>query len=280
MTSKGLLVLAYPDTPFLHVGMNAPGPGPHDGWIQRTWETGVQNLTKEYLPSRCDGSGDGLLRSQARSSYFCHDMLHPLRDWMPPILEDNNQGMRSVSLSFALCAHENVKEATLAALRTLNAPANPPPRELLLSSSFCYYSLTHLHDEVTHSASTLAGRYLHHVNQAKVESFAKEIVSRGLERSVMEIDDKWQAMVDALHALGFEVTYCLGDARGVIRGLFKEVSPKGYSIKSDASATFGLKQGFFRWWQPVPAAALYVTNPEAVEWFVQRLKKTSGGRDH
>lgn len=41
MTTAGLLVLADPDTPFLHVGLNAPIEGPHDGWIQRTWGTGV-----------------------------------------------------------------------------------------------------------------------------------------------------------------------------------------------------------------------------------------------
>lgn len=37
--------------------------------------------------------------------------------------------------------------------------------------------------------------------------------------------------------------------------------------------TKGLKPGFFRWWQPRPAVALDVTNPEAVRWFVRRLKK-------
>jgi alpha-glucosidase (family GH31 glycosyl hydrolase) len=31
--------------------------------------------------------------------------------------------------------------------------------------------------------------------------------------------------------------------------------------------------GFFRWWNTPPVAALDVTNPEAVEWFVARLKK-------
>ena len=41
MTTAGLLVLANPDTPFLHVGLNAPVLGPHDGWIQRSWGTGV-----------------------------------------------------------------------------------------------------------------------------------------------------------------------------------------------------------------------------------------------
>ena len=53
------------------------------------------------------------------------------------------------------------------------------------------------------------------------------------------------------------------------------LSPRGYFISSSATttATKGLKPGFFRWWQPVPAAALDVTNPEAVAWFVNRLKK-------
>ena len=31
-----------PDTPFLHVGMNAPRADREDGWIQRSWGVGVQ----------------------------------------------------------------------------------------------------------------------------------------------------------------------------------------------------------------------------------------------
>jgi hypothetical protein len=33
--SQGLLVMTDPDTPFLHVGMNAPRADREEGWIQR-----------------------------------------------------------------------------------------------------------------------------------------------------------------------------------------------------------------------------------------------------
>lgn len=212
MTSRGLLVLADPETPFFHVGLNAPSEGPNDGWIQRTWGTGVQNLTKEYLPSACKGHGDGKLRLQARTAYRCPEMLHPLRDWSPPALEGGAGGTagardeKMLTVKFAICAHRNVKEAAMAALRTLNRPPAPPPRQMVDAPIW-----------------TTWARYHAKVTQAKVERYANEIVSKGLPCSVMEIDDKWQskygdftfdsskfpdpkAMVDLLHALGFKVT--------------------------------------------------------------------------
>lgn len=33
-----------------------------------------------------------------------------------------------------------------------------------------------------------------------------------------------------------------------------------------------MKPGFFRWWNTAPVVALDVTNPEAVAWFVHRLR--------
>eukprot|EP00271_Cylindrocystis_brebissonii_P001581 TRINITY_DN11856_c0_g1_i1.p1 TRINITY_DN11856_c0_g1~~TRINITY_DN11856_c0_g1_i1.p1 ORF type:complete len:766 (+),score=131.52 TRINITY_DN11856_c0_g1_i1:1224-3521(+) len=274
MTSAGLLLLADPDTPFLHVGLNAPLEDPQAGWIQRTWGTGVQNFTKEFLPSLCQGQGDGLLRLQARSSYKCHAMRHPLRDWMPAkSLQKEDNGPRRLAVRFALCAQPNVKAAAMTALKTFDRPANPPPSEMVMAPVW-----------------TTWARYHAKVNQAKVERFAEEIVSKGLGRSVMEIDDKWQskygdfefdpvkfpdpkAMVDLLHALGFRVTLWIMPFAEEASNAYAEGAPLGYFIKSGAPATRGLKPGFFRWWQPVPAAALDVTNPAAVEWFVARLKR-------
>ena len=34
-----------------------------------------------------------------------------------------------------------------------------------------------------------------------------------------------------------------------------------------------MKPGFFRWWNTAPVVALDVTNPEAVAWFVHRLRR-------
>ncbi|GBG63182.1 hypothetical protein CBR_g36951 [Chara braunii] len=275
VTSKGLLVLADADIPFLHVGMNAPRPGPYDGWIQRSWGVGVQNLSKEYLPLTCRGNGDGMLRLQARHSYKCHRMNHPLHDWIPNLSEfhESSDGTRKLTVRFALCAHQNVRDATMAALGTLKKPPNPPPKEL-----------------VTKPIWTTWARYHAKVTQAKVEQFANEIASRQLQRSVMEIDDKWQtkygdfvfdpvkfpnpkAMVELLHALGFKVTLWIMPFAEESSLAYKEGGPKGYFISSDAPPTRGLKPGFFRWWQPTPAVALDVTNPDAVKWFVTRLKK-------
>ncbi|CAI5536973.1 unnamed protein product [Closterium sp. Naga37s-1] len=273
MTSRGLLVLANPDTPFLHVGLNAPHVGPHDGWIQRSWGTGVQNLARESLPAAENGTGDGMLRLQARASYRTVEMLHPLRDWMPAMWKEEQDKDQRLSLQFALCATANVKQAAEAALETLPRPANPPPREMVDAPIW-----------------TTWARYHANVTQANVEQFAHEIVGRGLSRSVMEIDDKWQtkygdfdfdpvkfpnpkAMVEMLHALGFKVTLWIMPFVEEASAAYQEGAPKGYFISSSAPATKGLKPGFFKWWQPVPAAALDVTNPEAVAWFVGRLKR-------
>lgn len=77
-------MLADPDTPFLHVGMNAPSTGKQGRRSKRRrWGVGVQNMSREYLPKGAHVSGDGLLRVQARGNYVCESMHHPLRDWLP-----------------------------------------------------------------------------------------------------------------------------------------------------------------------------------------------------
>ena len=51
----------------------------------------------------------------------------------------------------------------------------------------------------------------------------------------------------------------------------REGVEKGYFISSDAPGLF-MKPGFFRWWNSAPVVALDLTNPEAVAWFVHRLR--------
>jgi alpha-glucosidase (family GH31 glycosyl hydrolase) len=51
----------------------------------------------------------------------------------------------------------------------------------------------------------------------------------------------------------------------------REGAAKGYFVTSDARGLF-LRPGFFRWWNPAPVCALDLTNPEAVAWFVHRLR--------
>lgn len=354
MTSTGLLVTVDPDTPFLHIGCNAPNK---DGRL-RKWGVGIQNAVREHLPlhqshkkiATKQGGGDGLLRVQARSSYRCHRIHHPLSDWTPQLVSsvvssvlgvvggDDGTGVVSsgesidlptpiaandadademVSVRLALCATHNAKEASLLALKSLSPPHTSP------SPSVIQWPIW----------STWA-RYKHNVDQKKVLKYAQEITDRGLARSVMEIDDRWQtaygdldfdkkkfpdpkAMIDRLHSQGFQVTCWVTPFFEENSVIYKEGAAKGYFVKSateeeeleerlraaggaltragaallgaaqsSSSSDFshhakkmmanllGLnhKPGFFSWWNRPPVTALDVTNPEAVDWMVSRLK--------
>lgn len=81
--SQGLLVMTDPDTPFLHVGMNAPRAEKEGGWIQRSWGVGVQNMAREYLPrsAAARATGDGFLRLQVRCLLLCSSHHTPHEDW-------------------------------------------------------------------------------------------------------------------------------------------------------------------------------------------------------
>lgn len=149
MTSGGLLVAVDPDTPYLHVGMNAPLHSKR-GWTPRKWGVGIQNAARELLPltqehARVSRNGtDGLLRIQARSSYQDHKMIHPLKEWgrhhhhqqqvthSSETVSDDDLARDShvvhstassmLSVRVALCATENAAEACKMALNTLSPP--------------------------------------------------------------------------------------------------------------------------------------------------------------
>ncbi|KAK9907636.1 hypothetical protein WJX75_007337 [Coccomyxa subellipsoidea] len=278
LTSQGLLVMTDPDTPFLHVGMNAPRSEREGGWIQRSWGVGVQNMAREYLPRSVarQVSGDGLLRLQARSSYKCHLMQHPLHDWMPtafppPVSAEPEAESEWVAMRVAVCAERDARAACQLALRSLTPPRLSPSKDLLEAPIW-----------------TTWARYFSRVTQAKVLKYAHEIVSRGLQRSVMEIDDRWQSaygdlefdalkfpdapgMVRQLHAMGFKVTVWVMPFVEENSDAYREGADKGYFITSTAPGLF-MKPGFFRWWNTAPVVALDLTNPEAVAWFVHRLR--------
>jgi alpha-glucosidase (family GH31 glycosyl hydrolase) len=137
---------------------------------------------------------------------------------------------------------------------------------------------------------TTWARYKAKVDQAKVLRYAQEIADRGLSRSVMEIDDKWQTtygdlafdprkfpdavgMVDQLHALGFKVTCWVHPFCERKSDAYKEGAAKGYFVGTQRPAGTGVASSvpaFFPWWNTPLVAAVDVTNPEAVEWFVAR----------
>jgi alpha-glucosidase (family GH31 glycosyl hydrolase) len=199
-----------------------------------------------------------------------------------------------LSVRVTLCATENAAAACKMALKTHTPPRQAPAADVLRAPIW-----------------TTWARYKTKVNESKVLKYAREIADRGLPRSVMEIDDRWQtsygelsfdekkfpdprAMVDELHNLGFKVTVWVHPFVEEKSAAFQEGAAKGYFVGTDAArstaggfmswlrgvgsppvipvAPGGSAPGFFAWWNQPPVAALDVTNPEAVEWFVGRLK--------
>ena len=295
VTTAGLLVVANPDTPFLHVGMNAPRRRKAGSRAKlRKWGVGIQNAVRQNLPLRDTpnlrslyGEADGQLRLQARSNYECNVITHPLRNWTGAAAAGGADRSDSPpTMEFVLSVHANVREATRAALKTLTAPSRPPPAALIKAPIW-----------------TTWARYHEDVDQRKVLAFAEEIIERDMPRSVLEIDDKWQAhygdinfcsrkfpdptaMVDRLHELGFKVTCWVMPFVEEKSEVYEEGKARGFFIVEDETEkarhafqmflgvlSGKLKPGFFRWWHSEPVVALDVTNPEAVAWFVDRLRQ-------
>lgn len=269
VTSKGIAVVADPDTPYFHVGLNAPSATWVDSFMsKRKFGVGIQNATRTILPfHKKQRQGDGLLRLQARDSfrkgYGPFSMNHPLVGWESPMHADATRRHMRV----ALCANKNVKLATMNVLGTLPKPKAAPPAEVIRAPIW-----------------TTWAKMKTNVSQEKVMSFAREILDNGMRASVIEIDDKWQcgygdlefdskkfpdpsAMVDELHAMGFKVTVWVMPFIAEDTMAYREGKDKGYFVESS------IKNGFFKWWQSPPVVALDVTNPEAVDWFVSRLKR-------
>ena len=194
VTSTGLAVLVDPDTPYLHVGLNAPKPrGAWDSLVSnRSFGVGIQNATRLILPMKQgEREGDGVLRLQARAGFHkgrgAFTMDHPMIGWeaessavvgsvdegLEPGYEDESQWL---SMRVGMLALDNVKHATEACLRTLKKPTGAPPSEVIRAPIW-----------------TTWARYKQNVDQRKTLTFAREILENKLPRSVMEIDDKWQS---------------------------------------------------------------------------------------
>ena len=234
VTSNGVLVVADDETPFLHVGLNAPSltargggstadaglPGAGHaatGGVKRSWGVGVQNMAREYLPREAGGAatrrgrGDGQLRLQARATYRCPRVSHPLADWLVPADGEQGGSLEGalavaaaaaaggaaaalaaaagapavdadgadasnhapsqsgwLTMRAAVCAAGDAREAAVAGLKPLIPPGHAPSRDVLEAPIW-----------------TTWARYFSRVTQADVLAYARDIVERGLPRSVV-----------------------------------------------------------------------------------------------
>lgn len=135
------------------------------------------------------------------------------------------------------------------------------------------------------------------INQTAVLSFARRIVQSGYPYSVLEIDDRWssaygdftfdadkfpdpQQMIRELHGLNFSVMlwvipFCDFHANAYLEGLRRGAWVLKGNGKGRGGDAAPVQAYPVRWWQnnSTGSAVLDVTNPDAVEWFIQRLKE-------
>jgi myogenesis-regulating glycosidase len=187
-----------------------------------------------------------------------------------PFADPGGQGDGRLTLTGPDLAYDVLVAADLPAaygalLARLGHPAARPPADLFARPTW-----------------TTWARYKTNVNQATVLHFAQEIIDQRYPFHVMEIDDRWQVdygdlgfdpvrfpdprgMVDRLHGLGFKVTAWVIPFLDPQSAAFAEGGPKGYLVRGPDGAP-----RLIQWWQG-QGGLLDVTNPEACEWFLQRL---------
>lgn len=121
-------------------------------------------------------------------------------------------------------------------------------------------------------------------NQADVLRYAHGIIDNGLPAGILMIDDNWncyygkwefnratfpdpRAMVDELHALGFEVMLWICPFISPDSAEYRTLSAKGYLV-CDSTGAVALRH----WWNGV-SAVLDFSNPGAVAWFYEQTER-------
>ncbi|XP_071493043.1 myogenesis-regulating glycosidase-like [Diadema antillarum] len=129
-------------------------------------------------------------------------------------------------------------------------------------------------------------RYKKFINQSIILDFAHEILDNGFNNSQLEIDDGYSyrnfgdfifdevkfpdpaGMIRDLHDLGFRVTLWITPFANQNTDAWIEGDGRGYWVQNADETTAEVL-----WWNGPRAGMLDATNPEAVDWFVSRLKQ-------
>lgn len=123
-------------------------------------------------------------------------------------------------------------------------------------------------------------------NQADVLKYAHSILDNGLPPGIIMIDDNWnyyygrwdfnratfpdpRAMVDELHAMGFEVMVWVCPFISADSREYRYLRDKGYLLRDPYRGGAPALRG---WWNGY-SAELDLTNPGAVEWFTAQLDR-------
>jgi alpha-glucosidase (family GH31 glycosyl hydrolase) len=131
---------------------------------------------------------------------------------------------------------------------------------------------------------TTWARYKTEIDQEKVMQYVAEIQAADFPLGTLEIDDRWQtaygdlqfdptrfpdprAMIDALHAQDIQVTAWVIPFINRNANCFDEAAQNGYLVRNPAGEPYEIE-----WWQGM-GYLLDISNPDALMWFRDRLKK-------
>nr|XP_050851582.1 myogenesis-regulating glycosidase isoform X1 [Vespula vulgaris] len=141
---------------------------------------------------------------------------------------------------------------------------------------------------IKHPIWSTWARYKANISEYPVEDFALEIIQHGFNNSQLEVDDNWETcygsaefdrskfpfpirLTDILHYRGFRVTLWIHPfINKNCEPAYSTALKNSYFVKSTTGKVD------MQWWQGAEAATIDFTNPEAVKWWVARLKVLEG----
>ena len=223
----------------------APGPA-----------AGILAAANGELSMTLDRGGDGLLRLLSRP---------PVPGTVPGSDGVPTRVGPELVVDFLLAA--NIPAVFGAALAEIGHPSAVPPAPLF-----------------TQPIWTTWARYKMGIDQTATLAFAAGIVEHGFGRSVLEIDDRWQAtygelrfdpvkfpdpaaMIATLHGQGFAVTLWVPPFFSPDSPAFAEAARHGFLVRHPAGGAPYL----VRWWQGY-GGLLDVSHPAALDWWRAGLR--------
>ena len=126
---------------------------------------------------------------------------------------------------------------------------------------------------------------MYNQNQKDILDYAAQIKKNGFPTGILMVDDNWQryygnfdfkaekftdarAMNDELHRIGFDIMVWICPFVSPDTPEFREMEKKGYLLKNKSDG----KTAIIHWWNGY-SACLDTTNPEAMAWFKDVLRK-------
>lgn len=226
-------------------------------WLSATGAAMLAEESAGDFQATLDRSGDGLLRIVAQAPQIPFGL-----GFDAPIVA---QGPR---LALDVLLADTLPDAFALALRFLGHPTSAPPEELFARPIW-----------------TTWAQYKMAINQEDTLRFAEAIVEHDYPRSVLEIDDRWQAhygacefdalkfpdpkaMIDRLHEQGFKVTLWVPPFFEPGSASFVEAAEHGFLVRHPATDAPYLT----RWWQGY-GGMLDVSHHGALDWWLRLLRR-------